>query len=81
MSAKLKNSLCDLNNYLFEALDRLNDDDLKGEDLDRELKRSKGITEIAGQIIDNGKLVLESMKYTADYGPDMAKPAMLEVDK
>ena len=34
----MKNTLSDLNNYLFEQLERLNDDSITTEQLDRELR-------------------------------------------
>ena len=37
----VKNTLTDLNNYLFEQLERLNDDELTDEQLERELKATK----------------------------------------
>ena len=37
----MKNTLSDLNNYLFEAIERINDDDLSDEELDKEIKRSE----------------------------------------
>lgn len=37
----MKNTLSDLNNYLFEAIERINDDELSMEELDKELKRSE----------------------------------------
>ena len=34
----MNNTLTDLNNYLFEQLERLNDDELDDEGLDREIR-------------------------------------------
>jgi hypothetical protein len=56
----MKNKLSDLNNHLFEQLERLNDDDCKGEKLTEELTRTKGISELARNIIDNAKVVLDA---------------------
>lgn len=36
----MKNTLGDLNNHLFAQLEKLGDDDLTGEELESELKRS-----------------------------------------
>lgn len=36
----MKNTLADLNNYLFESIERLNDDGLTNEELEKEIKRS-----------------------------------------
>ena len=55
----MKNKLSDLNNHLFEELERLNDEDLTGDALMEEIKRSEAITDIAGKIIENGSLVLK----------------------
>lgn len=57
-----KNRLLDLNDHLFEQLERLNDDDLKGEDLDQEIKRAASISNISKQIIDTGRLALDAKK-------------------
>lgn len=34
-----RNKLTDLNNHLFEQLERLNDGDLEGEELEKEIKK------------------------------------------
>ena len=62
----MKNTLGDLNNHLFEQLERLNDDDLKGEDLQVEMERAKAMTSIAQQIISNGNLALQAEKFKAE---------------
>ena len=74
----MKNTLTDLNNYLFEQLERLTDDDLDEEALDKEIKRSKAVTEVAKAVIDNGALALRAAKYSTEYGKGAAVPGMLE---
>ena len=79
----MKNTLLDLNNHLFEQLERLNDEELAGEQLDRELKRADGMTRIAAQIIQNGELAYKTMVHMDEYGYDMKGvdrpvPAMLD---
>jgi len=64
----MKNKLTDLNNHLFEQLERLNDDDLKGSELEEELKRTKGIVTVASQIISNADVMLQAQKHMDEYG-------------
>ena len=59
----MKTTLGDLNEYLFEQLDRLTDDDLKGKKLETEKERSKAVVEVAKTIISNGNLVLQANKF------------------
>lgn len=59
----MKNTLIDLNDHLFAELERLSDEDLKGDDLEFELKRAKGITEVSRNIVDNAKVVLDARKF------------------
>lgn len=79
----MKNTLSDLNNYLFEQIERLNDDSLSDEDLDKEIKRSETVTKIAKTIIDNGSLALNVKKHLDEYGKgeDYKMPAILETSK
>lgn len=77
----MKNTLVDLNDQLFEQLERLNDIDLKGDDLEEEIKRSRSIENVAKQIINNGRLVLDSQKFLDDrLNIDNDVPKMLSGD-
>ena len=64
----MKNTLTDLNNYLFESIERLNDDTLDEAELDREIKRSEAVQKIASTIIANGTLALQAKKHLDEYG-------------
>lgn len=75
----MKNKLVDLNNHLFAELERLSEEDLKGEKLDEEIDRSKAIADIASKIIANGALALKA-KLATDKSNDanLHLPTMLE---
>lgn len=64
----MKNTLSDLNNYLFEQIERLNDDSLDAEQLENEIQRSNAITKVASTIINNGQLALNTKKHLDEYG-------------
>lgn len=64
----MKNTLNDLNNYLFEAIERINDDSLDDAQLEKEIKRSETVQKIAKTIIDNGNLALQAKKHLDEYG-------------
>ena len=66
----MKNTLSDLNNYLFESIERLNDESLSPEELDKEIKRSDAVQKVAKTIIDNGALALQAKKHFDEYGID-----------
>lgn len=75
----MRNTLGDLNNHLFMQLEKLSDEDLKGEELKEEVTRTKAISLIAKQIIDNGTLVLEAKKVAEEsLNADIELPKMLE---
>ena len=68
----MNNTLSSLNNYLFEQLERLTDDSLTPE---------QAVTRVSEQIVNNGKLTLQAMRFADEkLPPDAKMPAMLEVD-
>lgn len=72
-----KNKISDLNDHLFEQLERLNDDTLTGEELDQELKRATGMSNIAEKIIENGKLALQAIRTADDIGMNTTQQSRL----
>lgn len=81
----MKNKMTDLNDHLFAEMERLGDEDLKGEDLAKEISRAKAISDVASRIIDNAKLALDATKLQVEYGGINRKaiemPPMLESKK
>ena len=62
----MKNKLIDLNNHLFAQIERLSDEDLKGECLHDEIRRSKAVTDVARSIVENASLALDAQKAVAE---------------
>ena len=79
----MKNKLSDLNNYLFEELERLNDDEeLQDENkLKRELERSKAITGVSQQIISNANVVLKAKIHCDQFDDDLGEFLQLGISK
>ena len=77
----MKNTLGDLNNYLFAQLDAITNEELEGEKLEAEIKRTEAVAKISDQIIKNGELQYKAMKHMDEYGYERKKnvPEMLEV--
>lgn len=75
----MKNTLGDLNNHLFAELERLSDEELKGDDLIEEMGRARTITEVSTQIISNAHVILKAEKFR-DEKLDVSRsvPKMLE---
>lgn len=75
----MKNTLGDLNNHLFAELERLSDEELKGNDLIEEMGRARTITEVSTQIISNAHVILKAEKFRDEkIDVSRAVPKMLE---
>ncbi len=62
----MKNTLGDLNNHLFAELERLSDEDLEGDKLEKEIRRAEAVCGVATQIIAKVTLVLNAAKFKDD---------------
>lgn len=79
----MKNTLGDLNNYLFEQLERLNDDDLSAEQLEKEIRKTDSIVKVADKIIQNGELAFRTMQHMDEFGYNLKPrpvPVMLQTE-
>ena len=75
----MRNTLGDLNNHLFAQLERLSDEDIKGEKLIEEINRAEAVSTIAQQIISNGALALKAKQIASNsLDADMKMPRMLD---
>ena len=64
----MKNKITDLNNYLFEQIEKLNDEDLTEDELDLQIKKADKICDISRVLIKTQSLQLDAAKTLLDYG-------------
>lgn len=76
----MRNKGIDLNNHLFEELERLNDEDLTGSALDEEIRRARAMSCIAERIIGNASLALKAAEFEVEMcGTDAVRlPPLLD---
>ena len=76
----MKNTLSDLNNILFEQLERVNDDSLTKDQLEAQLRKTDAIVKVSEQIIKNGELAFKAIQHKDKYYCSDSKklPPMLE---
>jgi hypothetical protein len=84
----MKNKIDDVRDHLFEALERLKDEDIDGETLDREIRRAKAVREVADSIIGTAKAETDRLRLVSDTGlksgtalmqsAEQASPALTE---
>ena len=76
-----RNTLTDLNNHLFAQLEKLMDDEVSPEEMEKEITRSKAVTAVAEVIVRNGELAFKVMQHMNEYRNDgelAPVPEMLE---
>lgn len=73
----MKNKLIDLNNHLFQQLERLNDENTNGTELRQEIERSRAVAEVGKQIIANARLALDAEVAKREY-KTFNEPEMIE---
>lgn len=59
----MRNTLGDLNNHLFAELERLGDEELTDEELEKEIKRASAISNVSKNIIANANVILQATKF------------------
>ncbi|MFZ2995921.1 hypothetical protein [Sphingobium sp.] len=64
----MKNKLSDLNDHLFAQMERLGDEALSDDEIDKEAKRADAIVSVAEQIIKNADLQLKAATLLAGHG-------------
>ncbi len=75
----MKNKLIDLNNHLFAQMERLDNENLKGELLFAELNRAKSVTGVAHAIVANARLALDATKMADNFNNiETPLPAMID---
>ena len=58
----MKNKISDLNNHLFDQLERLNDNNLTADQLELEIKRATAINGIAVNVVATAKVTLDAFR-------------------
>lgn len=64
----MKNKLSDLNNHLFAQLERLSEEHLSPEDIEKEVRRTDAIVSVSDNIVRNADLQLKAAKLFAEHG-------------
>ena len=78
MSEKINLSM--ITNVLFEQINKINDDKLRGENLENQLKKSAAIVVLSKTIIETNRLALDAMKAQSDLIESVNLPRALMLD-
>ena len=69
-----------ITNVLFEQINKINDDKLRGENLENQLKKSAAIVVLSKTIIETNRLALDAMKAQSDLIESVNLPRALMLD-
>jgi len=74
----MKNTLLDLQNHIFEKIEKLNDDELQGEEAKVEVAKAMALDNLAKSAINNAAIMA---KFAADNNLDVEIPIFPEAGK
>lgn len=74
---RTKNTLSDLNDYLFMEIEKLSDDDLSDDEIKKECTKARAIQGLAHAVINNARLVLDAKKLDIKEGEHVAPRILL----
>ena len=77
----MKNKLRDLNDHLFAQIERLGDENLSPEGIEKEVARTAAIVSVSQQIVSNADLAYKAAKLVAEQGEYIGRylPMMIDV--
>ena len=78
MNKKINLSM--ITNVLFDQINKINDDKLRGENLENQLKKSAAIVVLSKTIIETNRLALDAMKAQSDLIESVNLPRALMLD-
>ncbi len=64
----MKKTIADLNDSLFETLNRLTSANMDEDALDLEIRRAEAVTSVAQTILHSGEIQLKALKIGEEYG-------------
>lgn len=64
----MKNKITDLNNHLFAQLERLGEEDLSAEQIERECQRAEAIVAVSEQVIRSAAMSIKAAELIAANG-------------
>lgn len=76
-----RNTLNDLNNHLFEQIERISDDELTEEQFEREVQRSRTISSLAKGVVNNARVMLDAQKHRDEYYGSSTREEIPEILK
>ena len=63
----MKNSLIDLHDAMMSQIERLNEENISNEELEKEINRSRAISSVAKTMVSNADLMLRAQKQKDDF--------------
>jgi len=75
-----KNKLEDLRDHLFAQMERLNDEELTGEQMEREAKRAKSMVSLSSAIVDTAKIEVQYLELNQETAAESRSQLFKEIN-